>query len=229
MSRTGCAALLLWLCLVPPAWAGDAVTERGEASALLLGLDSAWRGHLTLRTPLVGPRDAARPRTELDMWADAEFPPQDWTAEAFDDSSWLRTSGGLFVGATARGGGGDLGRFGFGPDGAVSTVRREVFVEGVQLAEAVIFLDKCLSDNAVRATADAELVQRCRALLADRGRRAAWSCAGYHPKLRPIDSKYHSTMEVPQDGVCWHISSDWQDRALDLFRAAAEMQATVGR
>jgi len=102
-----------------------------------------------------------------------------------------------------------------GPDGPMNSVRLEVLREGVQEAEAAIFIGE-----ATEAKADklgTELAGRCRQLLAERINvcRAMTIC-------RRLDGT--------QDGK-GHVGAgcDWQDRSAKLYALAAEVAKTLGR
>jgi hypothetical protein len=88
-----------------------------------------------------------------------------------------------------------------GPDGAVFNERLEMFREGVQIAEAIIFVQRALDGGKL----DAELAKRATAFLDERAR--------FH-----IRSKFNTTTEeLP---VNW---ADMQDRDGRLFALCAEV------
>jgi len=96
-----------------------------------------------------------------------------------------------------------------GRDGAIPTVRFEMFREGVQESEARIAVEKVLTDPAAKL--DARLAARCQAALDSRV------------------SAYLHAIEGGGTYVSWigFIGSGWQERSWDLFAAAAA--ATGGK
>ncbi|HOX07957.1 MAG TPA: hypothetical protein PK280_16275 [Planctomycetota bacterium] len=90
-----------------------------------------------------------------------------------------------------------------GPDGARSSVRLEIFREGVQEAEAAIVLSDAMTNSA--AQIGPELTARCKALLVER----------------------INVCRATQ-GVTEEFYAGWQDRAARLFAAAAEVSAKLG-
>ena len=96
-----------------------------------------------------------------------------------------------------------------GPDGVMNTVRLEVMREGIQDAEAAIFLGEAMEKHA--DVLGSELAGRCRQLLADRITicRSIW---------------YGRSLTGTQDGKA-HVGADadWQDRSARLYALAAEV------
>jgi hypothetical protein len=93
-----------------------------------------------------------------------------------------------------------------GPDGAVFNERLEMFREGVELAEAIVFVQRALEGGKL----DAELAKRATALLDERAR--------FY-----IRSKFNTTTEeLPVD---W---ADMQDRDGRLFALCAEVAKVTG-
>jgi hypothetical protein len=91
-----------------------------------------------------------------------------------------------------------------GAGGAAFNVRLEMFREGVQIAEAIVFLQKALEAGSL----DAGLAARIDELLDDRAR--------YYLRTRPGQQASWWTLE----------SSNWQDRDDRLFALAAEVART---
>ncbi|MFO7899279.1 MAG: DUF6067 family protein [Planctomycetota bacterium] len=88
-----------------------------------------------------------------------------------------------------------------GPDGARSTARFEMIIEGVQECEARIFVEKALLDKGKRARLGDERAGRLQALLDERTRFLIWN-------MYPFG---------------------WQDRSARLFDAAAEVARVLAK
>ena len=97
-----------------------------------------------------------------------------------------------------------------GPDGAMNSVRLDVMREGLQEAEAAIFIGQAMDTQAAKL--GAELVGRCRQLLADRINvcRSIW---------------YGRALAGTQDGKS-HVGAgcEWQERSAKLYVLAAEVR-----
>ncbi|MCX7591125.1 MAG: DUF6067 family protein [Kiritimatiellae bacterium] len=93
-----------------------------------------------------------------------------------------------------------------GPDGAISTVRWEMIVEGVQECEARIFIEKALLDKEHREKLGEETAARLQVLLDERTRTA--QCGPGLPG--------------------WFVSSGWQERSARLYAAAGEVAQKLG-
>jgi len=93
-----------------------------------------------------------------------------------------------------------------GPDGAVATARLELLREGLQQAEARVFLEKALVDPRQRARLGAPLAERCQAILDERVR----------DFIRAVGGKRSSDW-------LWFISAGWQQRSEQLYAAAADV------
>jgi hypothetical protein len=107
-----------------------------------------------------------------------------------------------------------------GSDGAVSTHRYEMLVEGIQECEARIFIEKAILDKKI----DGALAAKCRKVLDDR--------------LAPIRMGTSILAQSPDaDNTWWNwpgllgyeyfVGSGWQERSAELFDAAAEVAAQV--
>lgn len=97
-----------------------------------------------------------------------------------------------------------------GPDGARSTVRFEILREGVQECEAKIFIEGALLDKDKAARLGEEMAKKCDEVLKER--------------LRCI-----LRSDPDQKGWEWFAAeSGWQDRAEQLFSAAAGLAAKLG-
>jgi hypothetical protein len=83
-----------------------------------------------------------------------------------------------------------------GPQGAVSTVRFEMLVEGIQECEARLAIEEALASGRL----DAPLQEECRDLLAER-----------MAEREPVGSRD------------WQVGPDWQDRTARLFDLAGRV------
>lgn len=102
-----------------------------------------------------------------------------------------------------------------GKDGPISTARFEMIVEGVQEAEARIFIEKALIDNAARAKLGNELAARCQAMLDERVR----VCA--HAIIQGcVGSRINSD---------WYVGSGWNARSQKLYDTAAEVARKLSK
>ncbi|MCG3178742.1 MAG: hypothetical protein BIFFINMI_01071 [Phycisphaerae bacterium] len=98
-----------------------------------------------------------------------------------------------------------------GRDGPVATGRLEMIREGVQEAEARIFLEKALLDDAKRAKIDKGDADRIQSMLDERVR----------DLMRANDGAKGSDWQ-------WYISSGWQRRSREIFEAAAMVADKLG-
>jgi hypothetical protein len=96
-----------------------------------------------------------------------------------------------------------------GPDGAVFNQRMEMFREGVQVAEAIVFLQRAQEEK----RASPELNKRIVELLDERAR------------------YYLRSQEMARGGYRWLAleCSDWQGRDDRLFALCAEVAAKGGK
>ena len=143
-----------------------------------------------------------------------------------------------------------------GPDGALATVRFENLREGMQEAEARIYIEDVLLDTARRATIGEDLAKRCQALL-DEHHRAMWKTIwftdedldrvgpamnGRNPtesfwKALEADGKkmagyYDGSSrqlrgEEARKGQAWWFESGWQKRNKAIFTLAGEVAAKL--
>jgi hypothetical protein len=97
-----------------------------------------------------------------------------------------------------------------GPDGPVATVRFEMIREGVQEAEARIFLERALTDDALRAKLPDALADRCQQVLDERIRAVLRTRSG-------ADANW-----------LYYLSSGFEPRNDQLYAAAAEAAAAIG-
>jgi len=100
-----------------------------------------------------------------------------------------------------------------GREGAVATARFESLREGVEDAEARIYVERVLLDKELRGRIGEVLASRCRRLLDERTR----SCrAGF----------IYGT-GTSRWNALWYTSSGWQRRSWELFRAAEEVEKKI--
>jgi hypothetical protein len=93
-----------------------------------------------------------------------------------------------------------------GPNGAIFSARSEMFREGVQVAEAIVFLQRALETK----QAQGELAGRIASLLDERAR------AYFHTQLPGLVSFYNAT------------ECGWQERDDQLFALCAEVSKDAG-
>jgi hypothetical protein len=117
-----------------------------------------------------------------------------------------------------------------GKNGAIGTHRFETLREGIQEAEARIFIEKALLGKKI----DGALAERCQAILDDRT--AAMLRGVNDLVLSPlVYEKYpqnpHGWWQYPCLGASypWYAVSGWQDRSRALFEAAADVQRALGK
>jgi len=101
-----------------------------------------------------------------------------------------------------------------GKDGSVATVRLEMIKEGLQEAEARIFIEKALLDADSRARLGAELTGRARQLL-DRRQRA-------FRRFIPQEQWGYLPLEP-----AWYPASGWQEASASLYDLAAALAAKL--
>jgi hypothetical protein len=119
-----------------------------------------------------------------------------------------------------------------GLDGPVASVRYEYFREGVQECEARIFIERALTDDALRAKLGGELASRCQQMLDER-HRAMWKGRGASDEqfensgtLRRINACLRVTRNAG-GGHKWFVQSGWQERTALLFKLAGEVAAKL--
>ena len=93
-----------------------------------------------------------------------------------------------------------------GRNGAIATGRFEMLREGLQAAEARVFIERALLDPARRARLGSDLAGRCQAILDERVR----------DFIRAVGGKRSSDW-------LWFVSSGWRVRSEQLYTAAAEV------
>jgi hypothetical protein len=104
---------------------------------------------------------------------------------------------------------------GAGRKGPVPTFRSEMIRQGLQEAEARVFIEKILTDKTRRAALDKDLVERCQAVLDERVRNMIRAAGRMEA---------HDTIDW-----LWYASSGWQERSRELYSAAAELAAKAGK
>ena len=112
-----------------------------------------------------------------------------------------------------------------GRDGAVSTHRFEMIREGLQEAEARIFIERALLEKTITGN----LAKHCQDLLDERQRamlRGAASLILSRGTWRRYPVNPHGWWSgTSEAGVHWFIASGWQERSRQLYAAAAEVAA----
>jgi hypothetical protein len=94
-----------------------------------------------------------------------------------------------------------------GPEGALMTLRLESYRQGVLEAEARIFIEKALADEAKRAKLGEELAKRAQDLLDERAR----------------------IMLTYEDNPEWYQGAGWQERSEKLYATAAEVEKSLAK
>ncbi len=118
-------------------------------------------------------------------------------------------------------GGLDMNSFGLlallgpGRDGAVPTVRYEMFRESIQEVEARIFIEKALTDEARKAKLGGELAGRAQRVLDDRVRAVLY--------LSPPANTSGKGGATAPSGI-----SGWRERSAELYAIAADVAKAVG-
>jgi hypothetical protein len=111
-----------------------------------------------------------------------------------------------------------------GPEGPLATNRLLALNEGVQECEARIIIERALTDEALRARLDPELVKQCQELL-DRRLHAMWRALCNYQIGGPFffgAGAWRWTPGIP--GHRWFLSSGWQDEGRKLFELAGRVQ-----
>ncbi len=99
-----------------------------------------------------------------------------------------------------------------GKDGAIATDLFEMLREGLQEAEARVFIEKALLDPAKKARLGDAMAKRCQDLLDDRVRTF----------MRAVGQRNR----LPSDWL-WYRGSDWQKQSQSLYSAAAEVRKKI--
>jgi hypothetical protein len=114
-----------------------------------------------------------------------------------------------------------------GADGPTPTVRYEHLREGVQEAEARIFIEKALTDNALRAKLEEELAARAQDSMDERTRINMYVFE-YDHVVDYNRGPIHTLMGGAMD-INWYAFSGWRERARLLYNTAAEVAAALAR
>jgi hypothetical protein len=94
-----------------------------------------------------------------------------------------------------------------GPDGAVATARFENLREGLQEAQARVFIEKALLSRDLRGRLGDDLAESCQELLDERTRLYRIAC---------------------RTNWQWYAASGWQERSAGLYTAAARVAEALG-
>jgi hypothetical protein len=109
-----------------------------------------------------------------------------------------------------------------GADGAASTIRFEAVREGMQEAEAKIFIEKALDQPEQRVRVGDELASRCQDFLDRRVRLLL--------KAKALPPRDDAPEAARQNGWNWYaVESGWQDRTDQLYALAAEVAKALGK
>ncbi|HUT60155.1 MAG TPA: glycoside hydrolase domain-containing protein [Phycisphaerae bacterium] len=117
-----------------------------------------------------------------------------------------------------------------GPDGPIVTNRFEAVREGLQECEARIYLEKALTDKALRARLSDELAGRIKQVLDER-LLYMWK---HFSHLRLTGRHYQWAYFTPWRGVgeaghSWFFSTGWQQRSEKLYLLAGEVHRKLGQ
>ncbi len=110
-------------------------------------------------------------------------------------------------------------------NGPVTTARYELLREGLQEAEARIFIEKALTDDTLRAKLGKELADRAQQMLDDRTRVNMWVFEYDHVIDYNIGAR-HTLMGGAMD-INWYPHSGWKDRAALLYDIAAAVTSAL--
>ncbi len=103
-----------------------------------------------------------------------------------------------------------------GKDGPIGSARMEAMREGIQEAEARIFIEKALTDPALKARLGADLAKRCQDLLDERIKALIKARSGAKGG------------KSGDPGWKWFEGSGWQGRSRKLYEAAGEVAGKLG-
>jgi hypothetical protein len=118
------------------------------------------------------------------------------------------------------------------PEGPVATQHLEAMREGIEECEARIVVERALNTPNLRAKLGEDRAVKLQALLDERSRqvhRGLITLAASGPDATQWAWRSDGWWQRP--GIAGHlffIGSDWQQRSLDLFNAAAEVESKVG-
>jgi hypothetical protein len=114
-----------------------------------------------------------------------------------------------------------------GPDGPVAEVRYELVREGVQECEARIFIERALTDDALRAKLGDDLAKRCQDALDERLRFMIKGMCNLNFDTYVPGWSTNATScwwnNLTIQGHRWFIASGWEDRTRTLFRWAGQV------
>ena len=116
-----------------------------------------------------------------------------------------------------------------GPDGPVATAHLEAFREGVQECEARIFIERALTDDALKVRLGADLAGRAQEALDER-LLCIWRglCTFQLTARNDNYATRHGWGRVPGiAGHYWFLGSGWQRRSRTLYGLAAEVRKTL--
>lgn len=180
-------------------WARDAWNRKNMGFVTMFHRDLVFGYNLTQNRLLaennIGGGQVGFGRNGADFWppyTDKQGRKTGFLANRFPESNWAQLSVKTCFLAP-------------GPNGALSTIRWEMTIEGVQECEARIFIEKVLHDKSKCAIIGEEMATRLQKMLDERIRTALWGWNNYG----------------------WYVSSGWQERSAELYAAAAELEKTL--
>ncbi len=115
-----------------------------------------------------------------------------------------------------------------GPDGPVATTRYEYLREGVQECEARIVLERALDEAELREKLGEDLAGRCEELLREH-QLAQWrgQLSWQSGKSRRFSLQMIRPGVYNLTGYLYFLDSGWQERSLDLYRLAGEVERAL--
>ncbi len=114
-----------------------------------------------------------------------------------------------------------------GPDGPVPTARLMHLREGLQEAEARLFIEQALLQRGT--SLDAQLVERAEAIL-DARHRAAWAENGQDEAvLEELGIAEQRGHQQASHLNVWFVASGWQQRTQELYDVAGEIASALGQ
>ncbi len=113
-----------------------------------------------------------------------------------------------------------------GPDGAVATYRYEALRDGLQTAEARIFIERALNDPKLKPRISPALAARAESLLLRRSRlltKAGSALILAGPETYRVSNERAWFMWANTAGHAWYLGADWRRMDLELFQMAGEI------
>jgi hypothetical protein len=116
-----------------------------------------------------------------------------------------------------------------GPEGPVATHPFEAFREGRQECEARIFVEKAVTDPALRPRLGEALAARCEKMLTERTFFLLKACTNLQLEGRHYTMATPIVRENSIAGHAWFAGSGWQERSAELYALAGEVERRLGQ